>query len=259
MKASVLATLVVLNLFNVSCVTKGYIRHQVSPLTNHVNELDDGAAEHSRDLKAAEDRFTEALNAIVATAATSSERVSNAGLRARAARDVTAKSGTKIRSLEATLANVDKYRSLAERSVQFQFGQKALNLQSQEVLDELVANIPKTPNYLIVVEGATDATGQAEYNIALSQQRAEMVVRYLAIKHNISLYRMRWIGIGVNKPMAPNDTPMGRAENRRANVTVLISPDFPEPQDQESDADDETWAKIHPEETHPSMLTDLAH
>jgi len=77
----------------------------------------------------------------------------------------------------------------------------------------------------------------------LSQQRAEAVVHYLAIKHRIPTYRMRWIGIGVNQPVAPNDTAKRRAENRRADVGLLVVPDIAKPQDQESDADDETWAR----------------
>ena len=145
--------------------------------------------------------------------------------------------------MEATLANVDRYRNLTERSVWFKSGEKRLTLQSCEVLDELVANIPKALNYLIVVEGATDATGPNEYNILLSQQRAEAVVHYLAIKHSIPTYRMRWIGIGVNKPVAPNGTAKRRAENRRADGVLLVVPDIAKPQDQESDADDETWAR----------------
>ena len=243
MRARVAAALLALSLLDVGCATKSYVRHQLAPLSNHVNTLDDVVARNSRDLKAADDRATQSPNALAIDASTALKRLAEVNAQSVAAQHTVANVSEKIGSMEATLANVDRYRNLTERSVRFKSGEKRLTLQSCEVLDELVANIPKALNYLIVVEGATDATGPNEYNIALSQQRAEAVVHYLAIKHRIPTYRMRWIGIGVNKPVAPNNTAKRQAENRRADVVLLVVPDIAKPQDQESDADDETWAR----------------
>ena len=85
--------------------------------------------------------------------------------------------------------------------------------------NQLKAEAPK--NVYIEIEGHTDATGEAVVNDRLGFKRAEAVKRYLHESHQIPLHRMNVISYGEEKPVAPNDTPDGRAQNRRVVVRVL--------------------------------------
>lgn len=73
------------------------------------------------------------------------------------------------------------------------------------------------PGIKLQVEGHTDDTGAESYNQSLSQQRAEAVVDYL-VTNGIDRSRLTSIGYGEASPVAANDTPQGRASNRRVDL-----------------------------------------
>ena len=75
---------------------------------------------------------------------------------------------------------------------------------------------------MLELEGYTDGRGSEQYNIGLSQRRAEAVERYLVSK-NIPLFRIAIVGLGKENPVADNKTNDGRAQNRRVEVRVLKS------------------------------------
>lgn len=70
------------------------------------------------------------------------------------------------------------------------------------------------------IVGHTDSRGSEEFNMQLSQERAQSVADYLA-QHGIDRSRMEVVGRGESEPIAPNDSPEGRANNRRVEITVL--------------------------------------
>ena len=75
------------------------------------------------------------------------------------------------------------------------------------------------PEASIEIEGHTDAEGTPERNAALSERRAQAVVSYLT-SSGIPADRLKAIGYGAARPVAPNDTPGNRAKNRRIEFTV---------------------------------------
>jgi OOP family OmpA-OmpF porin len=92
----------------------------------------------------------------------------------------------------------------------------ARDILDREVHSELVADSHLT----VLVEGHTDSVGTDSYNAALSQRRADAVKSYLVSK-GIAASRVESRGLGESKPVASNDTAMGRAENRRVEIKVL--------------------------------------
>lgn len=76
------------------------------------------------------------------------------------------------------------------------------------------------PDYRISVEGHTDATGADAYNQQLSERRAE-AVRAALIAGGVDASRITSVGFGKTQPIAGNDTPAGRQQNRRVEVIVL--------------------------------------
>ena len=73
---------------------------------------------------------------------------------------------------------------------------------------------------VIRVEGHTDNVGAAAYNKDLSRRRAASVLRYLVAK-GVAVSRLEAVGYGYDKPIASNETPLGRARNRRVEFTIV--------------------------------------
>ena len=74
--------------------------------------------------------------------------------------------------------------------------------------------------YVVEVEGFADRTGNVAYNRDLSRKRADAVVHYLAVEHNIPLRSIRELGVGSDFPDANNKTREDRKENRRVDVKI---------------------------------------
>ena len=112
---------------------------------------------------------------------------------------------------------------LSQEQGEFGFGDATLPEAAKSEIDQLAgqlkADAPR--NVYIEIEGHTDAPSEADINEQLGLERAEAVKRYLHESHQIPLHRMNVISYGEDKPIAPNDTREGRAQNRRVVVRVL--------------------------------------
>jgi len=78
----------------------------------------------------------------------------------------------------------------------------------------------KYPSTTAVIEGHTDNVGNADYNLELSQRRAESVVNYLVEKLGIERSRLQAKGYGLTRPIADNSTDEGRQKNRRMEAII---------------------------------------
>lgn len=97
-----------------------------------------------------------------------------------------------------------------------------LNQQSTNSLNQLVTIFKKYPNTNILLEGHTDNTGRAEYNMTLSKKRAQSVYDYLA-DHGISSSRLDMNWYGETQPKYDNSTAEGRSKNRRVEVAITAN------------------------------------
>ena len=105
--------------------------------------------------------------------------------------------------------------------VHFAFDRADLLPAARDILDrEVTSELAADPHLTVLVEGHTDAVGTDSYNTALSQRRADAVKSYLVSK-GVASSRVEARGLGESKPVASNDTAMGRAENRRVEIKVL--------------------------------------
>ena len=86
----------------------------------------------------------------------------------------------------------------------------------------MVAQLKADPkNVYFEIEGHTDNVGDDDVNEKIGLERAEAVKRYLYEQHQIPLHKMNVISYGEDKPVAPNKTKAGRAQNRRVVIKVL--------------------------------------
>ena len=102
----------------------------------------------------------------------------------------------------------------------FEFNKSKLLPNAYPVLDSLVSTMMKHHEYKWEIGGYTDGIGSVNYNIKLSQRRAQAVVDYLVSK-GIEKKNLKVVGYGKSNPIATNDTPEGRSMNRRVEIKVI--------------------------------------
>ena len=104
-------------------------------------------------------------------------------------------------------------------NVFFETGSAALRPESLSELDQLVQLLTASSKLKIQINGHTDNVGDKAFNISLSEARAKAVQDYLLSK-KIAAERLRFKGFGETKPLESNDSPEGRAKNRRTEFVV---------------------------------------
>ena len=85
------------------------------------------------------------------------------------------------------------------------------------VLPALLGALKANPDWKVSIEGHTDSTGNAAHNLDLSQRRAASV-KIALVAAGIAADRLTTAGFGQTKPVASNDSAIGRAQNRRVEV-----------------------------------------
>lgn len=108
---------------------------------------------------------------------------------------------------------------LTRARIQFDTGSATIAPESLGLLDRLVVAVRRCEGARIEVAGHTDSVGTFESNLALSEARARSVVAYLA-RAGIGGDRVEARGYGASRPVASNETPEGRAQNRRIEFSV---------------------------------------
>jgi outer membrane protein OmpA-like peptidoglycan-associated protein len=101
--------------------------------------------------------------------------------------------------------------------VQFKTNESIILPNSYSILDEVVELLKRHPDGFLSLEGHTDNVGKPEKNLKLSEERAIAVKKYF-INKGIDPKRITTIGFGITKPKTTNETPEGRAENRRVEM-----------------------------------------
>ena len=105
------------------------------------------------------------------------------------------------------------------QDLRFQTDSADIDATTQRVLDDVAGVLSSHPTARVLLEGHTDSTGAVDTNRALSLARAESTRKYLT-DHGIDATRIETAGLGSSRPLASNDTPEGRAMNRRTELVV---------------------------------------
>jgi len=127
-------------------------------------------------------------------------------------------------------AKVERVGEGEEAKVNITFDSGVLfDVDKAELKPETIANLNKLaeimqkyPDTNIVVEGHTDSAGKEEYNMKLSEKRANSVSSYLA-QQNVTRSRMNVKWYGESKPIASNDTEEGKKQNRRVEISIAAN------------------------------------
>lgn len=119
---------------------------------------------------------------------------------------------------------LDDFDVRTSTSVMFKVGSAVLSPEAMTALDTLATQAKTEKGFVIQIAGFASADGSEELNRRLSQKRADAVVRYLAEKQDVPLRRIVTpFGYGEMKPVADNTTKEGREQNRRVEVSIMVS------------------------------------
>ena len=195
-----------------ACATKKFVRGEVTQVNDKVDTLSKSVEENQERTRSNEGRIGEV-----------DQRATAAGQRADEARAAADAVNTRADTIERMNKRLVYEVVLSEDKGNFKFGQAAMPEETKAELDQLVQQLKSEPNGgFIEIEGHTDNTGPKELNERLGLERAENVKRYLYEQHQVPLHKINVISYGEDKPIAPNDTRDGRAQNRRVVIRVLV-------------------------------------
>ena len=116
--------------------------------------------------------------------------------------------------------SIKKIGKVTLYTIYFDFDKANLKLESKPTIEEIAKLLKKNPKLKFYVVGHTDNIGSFEYNMNLSQRRAEAVVKELIEKYGISKDRLIPYGVGPLCPVSTNLTEEGRSKNRRVELVL---------------------------------------
>jgi len=205
-----------------ACATKKFVRTSVGEVNSKVDTLSKSVEENQERTKANEAKIADVDQRATAAAAAADQKAGQAGQRADAAYTAAEAVNSKATALEKASKRIVYEVVLSEDKGNFKFGKAVMPDDTKAEIDTLVQKLKSEPNgAFIEIEGHTDSSGTPAGNYTLGLQRAENVKRYIYEQHQVPLHRINVISYGEDKPIAPNKTRDGRAQNRRVVIKVL--------------------------------------
>jgi peptidoglycan-associated lipoprotein len=210
--------LVMLGAGSTACATKKFVRGEVGQVNTKVQGLSTQLEETQERTKKNEARIAE----VDTKADEAGKSASAAQSSADAAKSDAAKADAHAAAVESASKKLIYEVVLNEDEGNFKFGKVDLPDEAKQKIDEMVSHMKADPkNIFIEIEGHTDNVGSKVYNQTLGLERAEAVKRYLYEAHQVPLHKINVISYGEDKPVSPNNTKDGRAQNRRVVIKVL--------------------------------------
>jgi OOP family OmpA-OmpF porin len=205
--------LVAVALATPGCATKKYVRNQTAPINQRITDIDQKQTQaiaaldgkEQKDVSRVEERAMTAenkANDAAKAAQVADAKAVQAGQTANNAVQMAQANQGKIGDLSNAVQNIDNFKLVSTEDILFGFNKSQLTPEAKDKLASIAQQTAGMNRYVLEVEGFTDKTGPADYNLALSRRRADAVVRYL-VDQNIPLRRIHMIGLGVasSQPM----------------------------------------------------------
>jgi peptidoglycan-associated lipoprotein len=221
--------IVMLAVGSTACATKKFVRTSVGEVNDKVDSLGrslEETQERTRQNEAkindVDQRAQAAANAANQTAQGAQTSANQANTAAGTANKLATTANTKVDALDKASKRLVYEVVLSEDEGNFKFAKTALPDEAKAKIDQMITQLKADPKgAYFEIEGHTDNVGDKVTNERIGLERAEAVKRYLYEQHQIPLHKMNVISYGEDKPVAPNKTKDGRAQNRRVVIKVL--------------------------------------
>jgi outer membrane protein OmpA-like peptidoglycan-associated protein len=212
-----------------ACATKKYVQTSVGEVNDKVDSMGrsvEATQERTRQnegkISDVDQRAQAAAQSAAQAARAANDNATAAGSAAASANSAASAAGSKADAVDKASRRLIYEVVLSEDQGNFKFGKTTLPDEAKQKIDELVSKMTQDPkNIFLEIEGHTDNVGGKEINEKIGMERAEAVKRYLYEQHHIPLHKMNVISYGEQKPVAPNKTKEGRAQNRRVVIRIL--------------------------------------
>ena len=200
---------VMLLLATSACATKGFVKAQVADSNARISAVEAKSNEQIAALSNKEQTDISRVDEKIATTDNKVAEVSNtaqqANTTANQANQLAQQNQTATAANSTAISNLDKsmnYSLVAKGDVTFGFNKYTLGPTDQAALDALAQQVQSRPRAVFELYGFTDPVGSKQYNLGLSQRRADAVARYL-VHQGIPLRGIRIIGMG-KEPVPQN-------------------------------------------------------
>lgn len=208
-----------------ACATKKFVRTEVGNVNSKVDTLAGTLEETQERTRRNEERIGVVDEKAEAAGRSATSARAAADAAANSAKEVDGRVTTvnnRVNVVEAAARRLIYEVTLSEDQGNFKFGKADLPDPAKARLDQVVADLKADPKTIFIeVEGHTDNVGTPDVNERIGLERAEAVKRYLYEQHQVPLHKINVISYGEDKPVAPNNTRDGRAQNRRVVVKIL--------------------------------------
>jgi outer membrane protein OmpA-like peptidoglycan-associated protein len=205
-----------------ACATKKFVRTSVGEVNDKVDSLGRSLEETQERTRQNEAKIGDVDQRAQAAAGQAKQAADQAQSAANNAASTATAANTKAEELDKASKKLVYEVVLNEDQGNFKFGSTDLPDEAKAALDQMIQQLKADPKAAYFeIEGHTDNVGSPEVNEKLGLERAEAVKMYLYEHHQIPLFKMNVISYGEEKPVAPNKTRAGRAQNRRVVIKVL--------------------------------------
>ena len=209
-----------------ACATKKFVRtsvgevnEKVTTMSKSLEETQERVRQNEQKIGEVDSRATAGINQAQQAASAANSAASAANNNAT---EVGRRADARSSAIEAETRKLIFETVLSEDRGQFRLGKAELPDDAKAAIDQMVTNLKSdSKSVWVEIEGHTDSTGDSTFNEMLGMQRAEAVKMYLYEHHQVPLHKINVISYGEQKPVAPNNTKDGRAQNRRVVIKVL--------------------------------------
>src|SRR5437764_1461208 len=205
-----------------ACASKKFVKTSVGEVNDKVDSMGRSLEETQERTRKNEGRIGE-VDQKAQQASQSAQQANSAAQTAQqSASEARNEANTKFDTIDKASKRLVYEVVLSEDSGNFKFGKTQLPDEAKAKIDEMVSQLKQDPkNIYIEIEGHTDNVGDKIVNEKIGLERAQAVQRYLYEQYQVPLHKMNIISYGEEKPVAPNKTKAGRAQNRRVVIKVL--------------------------------------
>jgi OmpA-OmpF porin, OOP family len=207
------------------CATKKFVREEITTTETKLNQKMD--QEHGKiagqisELSSLNKQLSSRIEQVSDRVTAIDGKTEQAKALGTEAKNLAQSANTAVVDLRTKFDARNNYVVTDTKSVLFGFNKHELTPEATAILDEMARLIAGNKNAVITLEGYTDSIGSDNYNLALSEKRANAVIRYLVGEKSVDLNRIYYIGMGKANPVADNKTEAGRQENRRVTIKAL--------------------------------------
>ncbi|HEX4346642.1 MAG TPA: OmpA family protein [Vicinamibacterales bacterium] len=205
-----------------ACATKKMVRTSVGEVNDKVDSLGRSVEETQERTRQNEGKISDVDQRAQAAAQQASSKADAANSAASEAANRADAAGNKADAVDKASKRLVYEVVLNEDEGNFKFGKTDLPDEAKAKIDDIIEHLKADPKgAYFEIEGHTDNVGAKDVNEKVGLARAEAVKKYLYEQHQIPLFKMNVISYGEDKPVAPNNTKEGRAQNRRVVIRIL--------------------------------------